>query len=211
MLFGLGLFLLAVMVAPPPSHSSGSAPVRVTNTPLPVQGTVGVNNFPANQTVSGTVNVGNFPSASSVQLSNAASSPVPIRDVDSSGQFYFGADCFMYETDVNCVLLNVPSTANAVIETISFDFFTDQPPTGTPALLDLHTTTAGKGFDWALLPTFRERAKTVYFYAVSVAPVKIYADAGSQVLLAPGSINGTFSAHLTITGHYVCTNNQATC
>jgi hypothetical protein len=184
----------------------------VTNTPLPVQGTVGVNNFPANQAVSGTVNVGNFPSASSVQVSNTATSPVPIRDVENSGQFYFGGDCVMHETDANCVLLNVPSTANAVIETISFDFFTDQSPTGTPSLLDLHTTTAGKGFDWALLPTFRETAKPGYFfYAVSVAPVKIYADAGSQVLLAATNITGLFSAHLTITGHYVCTNNQATC
>lgn len=61
-LSGLGLFLLAAMVvAPTPSHSSGSAPVTVVNTPLPVQGTIGVNNLPAVQSVSGTVSVGNTP------------------------------------------------------------------------------------------------------------------------------------------------------
>jgi hypothetical protein len=43
MLSGLALSLVTAMIAPASSQSSGSAPVLVTNTPLPVQGTVGVN------------------------------------------------------------------------------------------------------------------------------------------------------------------------
>ncbi|HEV2201018.1 MAG TPA: hypothetical protein VGR73_14465 [Bryobacteraceae bacterium] len=48
------IFLVGVVMrelAPTPVQAMGSAPVTIQNTPLPVMGTVGVNNFPATQDV----------------------------------------------------------------------------------------------------------------------------------------------------------------
>lgn len=64
MLIVLSLGILATGLSSIPSRpiaAAGGAPVTVLNTPLPVQGTVGVSNFPAIQAVSGTVAVSNFP------------------------------------------------------------------------------------------------------------------------------------------------------
>ncbi len=69
-LLGFALFVsvLGIALSLPTSEPAIAAgpDVTVANTPLPVQGTVGVNNFPATQPVSGTVNVGNFPATQPV-------------------------------------------------------------------------------------------------------------------------------------------------
>jgi hypothetical protein len=96
MLLTLGFGLLAALSprfsTPSTIKAAGSAPVTVTNTPLPVM----VNNFPAGQTVSGTVAVSNFPATQpvsgtvtanitgtpAVTLSSTASTPV---FVDANG------------------------------------------------------------------------------------------------------------------------------
>lgn len=67
MLVVLGLAVVAAALSSIPSRPATAATtvdetVKVVNTPLPVQGSVAVNNFPATQPVSGTVSVGNFPS-----------------------------------------------------------------------------------------------------------------------------------------------------
>ena len=54
------------LVIPADAAGHSSRNVIVTNTPLPVTGTVNVGNFPATQPVSGTVTVGNFPATQSV-------------------------------------------------------------------------------------------------------------------------------------------------
>lgn len=70
MLTVLGLAVVAAALSSIPTKPVGAAPagpsVTVANTPLPVQGTVGVNNFPSTQAVSGTVVVSNFPSTQQV-------------------------------------------------------------------------------------------------------------------------------------------------
>lgn len=59
---GLGVGTLGgQLVSPRDTAATAGAPVIVTNTPLPVTGTVSVGNLPATQAVSGTVNVGNTP------------------------------------------------------------------------------------------------------------------------------------------------------
>lgn len=64
----VGTLSLGAISASGASTSAGPPPqpVTVTNTPLPVQGNIGVNNFPATQAVSGTVNIGNLPTTQQV-------------------------------------------------------------------------------------------------------------------------------------------------
>jgi hypothetical protein len=91
-----------------PASAAGSAPVTVMNTPLPVQGSVSVNNFPATQTVSGTVSVGNTPNVnlantptvnlaggSSVNVSNpldSQSNPTPLVTLEAAQPYEDSCD-----------------------------------------------------------------------------------------------------------------------
>src|SRR5260370_27295705 len=65
------------MVPSKPEREAGSAPVTVTTTPLPVQGTVGA-------TQSGVWNVGITGGA--VNVANSESSPVLTRDIDNGAR-----------------------------------------------------------------------------------------------------------------------------
>jgi hypothetical protein len=87
MLVALSFGSLAVAMSLMPSKSvgappPGSAPVMVTNTPLPVQGTVG-----AMQNGSWNVGISGTPS---VNISNSASSPVLQRNVDAGTLTHVG-------------------------------------------------------------------------------------------------------------------------
>lgn len=79
--------VLAIALGVPSSSPTQAAgppsglDVTVTNTPLPVQGTVNVGNLPSTQSISGSVSITGTPNVSVV---NPPSSPVPIRDVDNA-------------------------------------------------------------------------------------------------------------------------------
>ncbi|MGD0468399.1 MAG: hypothetical protein ABSA54_08500 [Terriglobales bacterium] len=145
-LIGLGLFLLGVILFPPHSQSSSDLGVRVLNTPLPVQGTVGVSNFPANQTVNGTVSVGNTPSVNvantpSVSVSSlpavqitgsvnaAVSNPtgtsgtIPLVTLDGAAHtaFLTNNGCIFSGTTNDCssYMLSIPANQVAVVESFS--------------------------------------------------------------------------------------------
>jgi hypothetical protein len=80
--------ILAVLTAPATTRAADPGPagglnVNVVNTPLPVQGTVNVGNFPASSTVSGSVSITGTPN---VNVVNAPSNPVSVRDVDNPAQ-----------------------------------------------------------------------------------------------------------------------------
>ena len=86
--FGLATLLTGFLTSRP-TTAQHVTPVRVTNTPLPVNGNVTVGNFPATQnvTISGTpnVNVTNtpLPVTGTVSLSgNTAATPLLVRNVD---------------------------------------------------------------------------------------------------------------------------------
>ena len=86
---GFGVFGFAMSLVPQKTATgAGSAPVTVVNTPLSIEGTVGVNNFPATQTVTGTVAVSNFP---------AFQSPVAAETFNS---FDANGECSFIGTDV---------------------------------------------------------------------------------------------------------------
>ena len=160
MLLGLGLFVIGAMIVPPHSQSSGAAPVMVTNTPLPVQGTVGVNNFPASQTVNGTVNVSNTPSVnvantptvnlasgSSFNVSNpqdSQSNPAPLITFDAA-QLYEDSCNNLLSPGVNgivtCQLQNVPSGKRLVIQEV--DYAIDIDSGQRPARVGIATRNVG--------------------------------------------------------------------
>ena len=72
---GFGAFGFAMSLVPQKTATgAGSAPVTIVNTPLSVEGTVGVNNFPATQAVTGTVAVSNFPAFQSPVAAEAFNS-----------------------------------------------------------------------------------------------------------------------------------------
>ena len=171
MLFGLGLFLVAAMIVPPSSNSSGGPAVTIQNTPLPVQGTVGVNNFPANQVVSGTVSVGNIPSVNvantptvnfagggSVNVSNPAdsqSNPAPLVTLEAAQPYEDFCTNLLAPGAygwTNCQLQYVPSGKRLVIQEVDADVSID---TGLkPALLAIATSTPSGGHYHYLTATY---------------------------------------------------------
>jgi len=80
----LTLSVLAIVLVVPMSSSAadpgppGGLNVNVVNTPLPVQGTVNIGNFPGSSTVTG-----------SVTIANPATNPVLVRDVDNPARHPF--------------------------------------------------------------------------------------------------------------------------
>ncbi len=93
--FALGIVAIALgLFSTHPAGAAGSAPVMVTNTPLPVQGTVGAAQSGAwNVGINGTPNVNvaglpavQFNGTQPVTFSNAEANPIFTRDVDSAGR-----------------------------------------------------------------------------------------------------------------------------
>ncbi len=91
--FALGIVAIALgLFSTHPAGAAGSAPVMVTNTPLPVQGTVGAAQSGAwNVGINGTPNVNvaglpavQFNGTQPVTFSNAEANPIFTRDVDSA-------------------------------------------------------------------------------------------------------------------------------
>jgi hypothetical protein len=99
-----------------PASAVAPVPVQVTNTPLPVQGTVNTN-----ATILNTV-----PISGSVSLAgNSRTSPVYV-DADLPASRGFGATCYIPDVDpstneATCSLLNLSSGQEAVIETVTCD------------------------------------------------------------------------------------------
>jgi len=121
----LGLAVLAIIVAPP-SHSAGGPDVTVVNVPLPVQGTVGVNNFPAIQAVSGNVNA-TITGTPSVNLtgviSNTISNPLLVQPVTGTSSSFWSASpvsvFFGGGSALSTTILNVNPYQVAVITAAS--------------------------------------------------------------------------------------------
>jgi hypothetical protein len=185
--------LLATIALSVPTSSQAVDPdppsglnVTVTNTPLPVQGTVGVSNFPATQPVSGTVNVGNFPATNNVNVTNTT--PVPVTasgdpasnaftTVGATGSATFGPFGL-------CVAIlsefpgGVPSGMRFVIENVSAEAILG---TGQK-LIDFGISTVTSGLSqWA--PTYQADDGTNAFFVASQA-MRFYVDAGNSVTMS---------------------------
>jgi hypothetical protein len=131
----LGLLTLACAAAllthfsSAPASAIAPVPVQVTNTPLPVQGTVNahINNTTA-LPIAGTVGVSSLPAVqlsgtSPVSLSNTATTPIYV-DADRAARSGFNAECFTGNVDTTagqaqCALFNIPEGRQVVIESVS--------------------------------------------------------------------------------------------
>src|SRR5947209_15557791 len=131
--FALGILAIALgLFSTHPAGAAGSAPVTVTNTPLPIQGTVNaVQSSAWNVGISGTpsVNVAGLPAVQfngtqPVTFSNAEANPIFTRDVDSAARHpIVSRVCSDIGTPgLNCGLdpnfFTVPGGARLVIEQV---------------------------------------------------------------------------------------------
>src|SRR5438552_3724461 len=83
---GLGVIVaVGSWVNPKPAGAATAAAVQVVNTPLPVQGSVSVANFPTTQAVSGNVAV-----SGSVGIDPGNNS---VKDADNAARHPFAAAC----------------------------------------------------------------------------------------------------------------------
>ena len=155
MFLGLGLFLVAAMIVPPSSQSSGGAPVNVLNTPLPVQGTVSVGNKPS-------VDVANTPTVnlaggSSVNVSNpldSQSNPAPLVTLEAAQPYEDTCDLNLPPATVGtqtCNFQAIPTGKRLVIQEVDANILVDpgvkpvilQVGTGSPVPHYLTTTFTG--------------------------------------------------------------------
>jgi len=191
-LSGIGVSLLVSNPAPaaPPPPPPPSIPVTVINSPLPVQGTVAVSSMPA------------------IPLSNTATTPVYVRDVDNSALQPFVRECLLDALNISggsfpsCQMAGPPAGKRFVIESISAEL--ELSSGSKPSLLVLEYVSGGQGAEVFLPATFLNSNPFYSFpdhYVVS-QEVRLYADSQPMVFNVnitdnnPGAVNVTVSGHL---------------
>jgi len=153
MLVALGFGLVAVVLSSIPNKgaaASGSAPVTVVNTPLPVQGTVDVSqngswNVAASQNGVWSVGVNNTPNVSVTNTptvdaqqmgswnvgitGNTSENPLFTQDVDQPGRHPYRDSCGQAiptgTISAQCFLATVPAGKELVVEMVSISTFTN--------------------------------------------------------------------------------------
>jgi hypothetical protein len=135
MLLTLGLGLCAVVMSSFPSHPAAAAPgpgVTVLNTPLPVTGTVAVNNFPAfpatltgtTVPVSGTLNAtATLAPGSSVSVANTPTNAIPVVQAPIGTNIYNNECSGTAEGDTGCVFPPIPTGMVLYVESASIQTY----------------------------------------------------------------------------------------
>ena len=216
---GLAAALSSVPTRPAGAATTADETVKVVNTPLPVQGTVGVSNFPAIQAVSGTVNIGTLPAVnvsfpSSLNVGNIATTEtggVPnillIRNVDDTALQPFQQQATVSFTDGSFVgnLTSGPITvASGTRLILDYVAANASVPTGNRFTVQLAT------FQNSNL-TGQEIASTgaVTIGSSDIAtlsqPLHIYADGPSGILLGGSRSysSGALQVTVLLSGHVV--------
>jgi hypothetical protein len=186
-LLGLaGFGVLALVFMPESQHhaaASNPAPVFITNTPVPVQGTVAVGNTPSvNVTNTPSVNVANssVPVSGSVSVANRVDSgnqAIPLV-VTAQGTPYWDQCNGFGHIDFNttCSMHSVPAGLRLVIESASLN--TASGTTSDSILgVAIHTTFNG-GDTYEYLAPSNTGSATGLFQSAS-GPIKLFADPGS--------------------------------
>lgn len=221
--FGLVTAVLGLLTSKPTTAQLPPAPlpvvsVKVTNTPLPVQGTVNAN-VTNTVPVSGTVAVNSLPA---ISLNNNTTSPLFVRDVDNparqpvlgacdliqvSGPTFQSCDVH-FATDVPAFsgFITIPAGYRLVIEYVSGEV---DLPTGTaiPSAFgvrsSLGTAPAFSYEDVEFDPRFNGTSFGQDVYKIA-QQTRIYEDPGANVILSvfvPYPV--TYSAYVQITGYLV--------
>jgi hypothetical protein len=207
--FGLaGCALLALVLMPLTEHravASNPSPVVVTNTPLPVQGTVAVGNTPSvNVANTASVNVTNtaVPIRGNVQVFNpldAANNPIPLT-VSTAGEPYADQCNTSGSASVSCNMNPLPSGKRLVIQAISIHASYGQSENVYQA--DLVTTVNGASALFLVTLSDSGLDGAGNLNKTGSVPTQFYADAGSTPQC---QIDGTAGMRLlcTISGYLV--------
>ncbi len=172
-------------LAPAAVQAAGKAPpseVIVTNTPLPVQGsvgvtgTVGINNFPVTQSVSGTVGISG----------NSAATPLLVRDVDNDTR-----QPVAFGLNDSVQAFTVPSNKRLVVEYVSWRGTVNK---GNIVAAGLDVFTNG------VEATYYIPGSPVSGENIGGANVRLVADPGTQVVLQSA---GAISDTVHFSGYYV--------
>lgn len=197
---GASPHLNSLIASPPPP----SVPVNVVNTPLPVSGSV-------NATVTGNVNA--TLTNSSVTVTNAAATPVLVRDVDNGHNPYeleltltndttdYGptnSTCNGPPVSTQCqVSFTVPAGQRYVVEHVSAFIV---GPTG-----QTYTTFLSGNVSEFLVMTKQLSASGLDSYTAS-QPMRVYENPGRfppASVSVDSSVGGNFFARVTISGYLV--------
>lgn len=158
----------------PARAATPSVPVTVTNTPLPVQGTVQVTGTPA------------------VQVTSSVTAPVYV-DADRPARNGFNASCFTGNVDAvygqaSCTLFSIPAGRQVVIETISCqaELYAGDGP-GDVQLIVPNTPLLGGADHVSHMLTLSKQASSASLDIWRMTtPLKAYASAPAQGSTAVG-------------------------
>ena len=175
--FGLVTVALGFLTSNPrPAQAAPiAAPVIVTNTPLPIQGSVTASISNASVPVSGTVAVSSLPpvtlsGTSPVSFSNTPTTPI-YADADRPARNGFGAQCFSPPVDssgqTGCTIATIPAGREVVIETITCHIAVG---TGRPPQMQLNAPSLQLGGGGG-----------PFYVSYYLQPTRIYGDSSSEV------------------------------
>jgi hypothetical protein len=206
-----GILLIALSISfahVNPAGSAGSAPVTVVNTPLPVQGTVNVGNFPTSNTITGSVSIANTPNV------NVVNQPT-VRDADNPARqpFVF----FLCElSQQNCpTAFTIPSTTATgqsvqrfVVEYVSGSCAVDSGK----FVADLGVSTSVKGTTafYRVIPTLESSFPSTGNFFNFAQQLRGYADPGTNAVISsfvegPGTSEPGQSCNMLVSGYLVTT------
>jgi hypothetical protein len=209
---GLCVIVLAVaFTVPKSSLAADPGPaaginVNVVNTPLPVQGTVNVGNFPASSTVSGSVSITGTPN---VKVTNTRSAPVLTRDVDNPALQPF-QNSQVISTPAGLLggdgTFTVPAGKRLVIEFLSFQGSWPAGQATTRLFIGVCNSGGGQCQTEFFLPAISQGPDfggNSLFAASS--PMRLYADPGTDVTVSVrrNATAGTGLAVVAISGYLV--------
>jgi len=202
-----GILLIALSLSFAHVNPVGSAPpgpsVTVVNTPLPVQGTVNVGNFPASSSVSGSVSITGTPNVSVI---NTPSSPVPTRDVDNAARQPFQVSVsgdFRDDHTEAVGQISVPAGKRFVIEYVTGAYVIPSGEKITATDLSLLQNNSVTPVFGATFTGTDTGANDIFILSQLT---RLYADAGTPSISIIGirnSPSGTGQAFWTLSGYLV--------
>jgi hypothetical protein len=228
---GLGIFAVALSTIPStPASASGGAAVTVLNTPLPVQGTVGITGSVSaaqsgtwnvgvtgtpnvNVANSPTVSIGNTPSVNATQIGswavgisgNTSTNPLFVRDIDNPAKQPFVSTCsisFSTPQGNNCQFITVPVGKQLVIEV--FAVFIQMQVGDRPVETVLVGTQNGREYVLPYPQSFNATSGASDAWVVSQPLTRAYADPNTTPACEVGANpSEALSANCTISGYLV--------
>jgi len=226
MLLTLGLGVVAVVVSSFPRHTAAAAsdppslPVRVTNTPLPVTGSVNAavtGTVNANITNTPSVNVSSLPAVQlaagttvgvtggTFSLTNTSATPIFTRDVDNpAGQSFALSLCFATGfggcngVPGQFTVPTVVGATSAPVRRLVIEYYSAQCVQGASGLT-LAVYTAGSANSYYIGPWLLDSTNLYY----SNQQTRIYADPGTIVYLNANGAPGGSVCNVTVSGYLV--------